>query len=738
MIRQWERDIKTNSDVAAAKAYMVDVVNTFDKRTGKEVFAYRIVDHDRLRIQSVQLLSYEECLVECDKVISDYCAEHSTEPDFSVISDYLDSKVTSDAMFLKEDRDRLDEHFKAKLQQMRKERLEREFVEMKKGEISDFLYGSIERENVTPSMETTSEFISGFKRESGEALDAWMISELKLFAEAKIIETEETRCTLEREKFNSLVASVMDSVIETCMSSDVAPTYDAIVELAKTAIAADARYTSSDTPTDIADLIMPLSPYMDVCVKITEEVYNTNRTPSVDDVFEKYGLSKDDSQLYPAFSAFVSVQEAIRVKKEQECFESMQAEVNAYLERLSLKIFYLPSDEVVYEHLHDIVASREAFVRADAEELLKQTVHMELMRLKAQASKFVAVKDAICSAFDHLHEVTTSWDVKIFGVEICISSDVDLYPEKWSNYQIPNSSKFARELSRYAPLVSYEILSIVPYSSSDQPNIKYKAVCRFDIKKKKSREYMSMTDEIYLTSGLKIVFVETFQRTDPVNVENEFDEIRRLLAQIEAKDAEIKAYTKTKHKDIYSAYSKYYKSYDLDIDYDAPGNTVSAMQHLCEVQGDLFGFIGLRDVVSGNTDKIMAAKKDAPDVIKAYSTFMSGVSLAWALPQTAPLDDVIQTQGQVLDFIAKRQQLNTLNAEIKQLSSNAKYIYKLYSEYHKGCDLSWTRGGDHAVLDECLNIAAAVNSLLHRDDIETINNTARKNQTINIKEIICQ
>lgn len=248
---------------------------------------------------------------------------------------------------------------------------------------------------------------------------------------------------------------------------------------------------------------------------------------------------------------------------------------------------------------------------------------------------------------------------------------------------------------------------------------------------------MSMTDEIYLTSDLKIVFVETFQLTDPVNVENEFDEIRRLLAQIEAKDAEIKASTKTKHKDIYSAYSKYYKSY-MDIDYDAPGNTVSAMQHLCEVQGDLFGFIGLRDVVSGNTDKIMAAKKDAPDVIKAYSTFMSSVSLAWALPQAAPLDDVIQTQGQVLDFIAKRQQLNALNAEIKQLSSNAKYIYKLYSKYHKGCDLSWTRGGDHAVLDECLNIAAAVNSLLHRDDIETINNTAQKNQTINIKEIICQ
>lgn len=139
-----------------------------------------------------------------------------------------------------------------------------------------------------------------------------------------------------------------------------------------------------------------------------------------------------------------------------------------------------------------------------------------------------------------------------------------------------------------------------------------------------------------------------------------------------------------------------------------------------------------------NTEKINQDAALFEDVLTAYKTYI-GEDIAWT-PEVdlASAEKILDVQNRTFKFINLRRDIVGNDLALKDMASDGKVLYKLYSIYRKYADLSWTSEVDMTSLNELYQIQEDCKEMLGYSDIKDICKSIKKAKIKDVKIAIEQ
>ena len=337
----------------------------------------------------------------------------------------------------------------------------------------------------------------------------------------------------------------------------------------------------------------------------------------------------------------------------------------------------------------------------------------------AEEQKFLQNRKEIAvKALDKLVKVSNVKEMKFWGVDVVLSADYDLRTGGEWDWLIFKGHKtdIIPQLTHFCPMVGYEIIS-VEFANDSKKDVLVKCLVHKFISKKEGYESYQVS---LVVDSRYVDMSKSFNFKQAVKVENDWDKIRSLKAQIEDNKNKVNAEKDKFLSDVVSAYAKYHKSCDFEVN----DNTTDAINRLNEVvknQNQCFEFIELRKQININDVAILGYASQCKNIVKFYSTYFKSLDLSWNTTENAKdkLLEIIATQDELKQDLSSeyasllenaiiiekikdlkstlecfktinlRKQLYDNDAAIQGYSKQYRNITKIYIAYFKKLDFTW-------------------------------------------------
>lgn len=249
--------------------------------------------------------------------------------------------------------------------------------------------------------------------------------------------------------------------------------------------------------------------------------------------------------------------------------------------------------------------------------------------------------------------------------------------------------------------------------------------------------YKTYEMTVYFDGSDRISYRLTFDPSNFVRVENEYDIIRELDSKIETNNKKLKELSSTAFKKDYKAYNSYFKGLELSVNHDDLNASIDDRKKVLEVQDVTFRFIEKLELVNKGDEDVISKSSELKDVLKAYKSYMPTRDLSWSSDcKTEKLDEYLAVQAKCVEFIALRDVVKKNDETLKSLKSSAPYMYKLYTKYGSGCNLAWSADVDFATIKTLIDTQEKLMSALKKDGISAIDKNIKKQKIEDIIQIL--
>lgn len=186
--------------------------------------------------------------------------------------------------------------------------------------------------------------------------------------------------------------------------------------------------------------------------------------------------------------------------------------------------------------------------------------------------------------------------------------------------------------------------------------------------------------------------------------------------------------------DVISNYKAFLAQADLSWKH---GETKDKLQSIINTQDDVLGFIAERQKISENDAKINSEGGSFDNVISNYKAFMAQADLSWKAGETkGKLLSIIGQQEKCLSFVSGRKQISEFDNEIMSLGKKTKNIVKIYSEYLNNQDLSWKPNEDIEKINPVITSQQKLINGLKLENIADIDKTVKKQKVTTLDEVL--
>lgn len=738
---QWKNDLPTNRHVKKYKELMLErIKEIIGTRDLNSTLLYKIEKNSYL-LKPIKLLSFDEAVVEIDNFINNYVKSIKTEPNINHVIERLNLLDNENVKLLNDTRVKLENHFEKKLNQLKMCRIHKEF----KDSIDLFINCFVESKNETPSCNFLNGYILELCEKNGN-IDTWVVDSLQSYVHKQLPDIEKQRIVKQTQKYENLKLQLFKYLSEYYRIEQKNPSLEELNSEIAELINVDSRYTSSETQSNLISevkLNYEIITYIPIAFKYIEEKIKLNNiTPDIDEVFsilsESIVEGKDESinKLKTLITLLLPTIEVERQKKENECCQIMINEFHSELDEICEDLNFIPDNNVVNNLAERVIIRNKVYAPENSKQLLLFEADKKITPLKEKVNKYTNLIKSINDNLNYFYKVTTAFDVKIFGSQICIDVDYDNNRKAWEGFVNDNNLySLGNTLAKYSPLHSFSIVDVKEILTGD--NVKYVVTCKFNVSQKKGRNYVSYLVNLFLDSNYRILVKESFVDVTPNVVNNKYDTIDLLTSKIDSLNTQIISRINGLHKDILNDYGKYYKK-NKQVDKNANLQLIiDNFRDVLFVQEKTLRFVDLRNIISQKENVILKANKQLPDVVKLYKKHISTILISWSPDcDNSKLESVIEMQNLTLKYIEKLNTINSLHYEIKKMSKKAPNVYKSYSKYLKSNIITWDPNVKHVLLDEVLRVSLLVKELLQSESVLKINDNLNNANDMDLLQLL--
>lgn len=274
----------------------------------------------------------------------------------------------------------------------------------------------------------------------------------------------------------------------------------------------------------------------------------------------------------------------------------------------------------------------------------------------------------------------------------------------------------------YMPLREITLAQVMRTEATDSTDAYMVLIADIKLNNTPEFGYSEYEWQIFLNNtDYTIIPGKTFASETLSHIPNDYDIINEIMASIRSNNDKIEATAENASFDVYSSYRQTISELTALDEAQACDEIISRLEKVLNAQSCCGPWMEKCVIIHSNDQKIINEVLLYPDINNEYSIFKNSNMIVWTLENDhSLLDKTLTIQEKVMGYIQKRKQIDANNETLQTMFKHNKDASKGYSSMLKSIDITCPSDFSEQQLDNFLDIqGSTIQFIEKRNTIQT-------------------